>query len=214
MNDNTLLIATAIALFILLFSTSPVSIPVYIISLKHRTDRLKACMTRLHGVYPHIIDAVDGRTLTGPRPHKKLTKGEIGCFMSHVKALSDIASSSAPYGLVLEDDAILLTFPDCLKWIKKLPKEWEVLSLGCNYTLKNGEHVAPGLVRMNDQFLHGTHAILYSKAGARRLVKHALSTGVTEPYDIWLSHNATIYLTVPSHATVANVHDTDTQSLR
>lgn len=209
-------VAILIAATVVLMCPSPASVPVYIISLSHRGDRLKACLARHHHiVHPRVIEGVNGSTLTVPIP-EKLTRGEVGCFMSHIKALRAIASSSAPYALVLEDD-VILSFPECLAWIDKLPADWEVLSLGCNWEPETNDQVAPGLVRMNAQPLYGTQAILYSKAGARRIAERAMATGVSEAYDIWLPKSVPhlqMYVNVPSQAGIVDVYDTDTQRLR
>jgi GR25 family glycosyltransferase involved in LPS biosynthesis len=49
--------------------------------------------------------AVDGQLET--HEPKFLSKGAIGCWKSHVNAMRRIAESKAPFGLILEDDAVL-----------------------------------------------------------------------------------------------------------
>jgi GR25 family glycosyltransferase involved in LPS biosynthesis len=48
--------------------------------------------------------AVDGQLET--HEPKFLSKGAIGCWKSHVNAMRRIAESKAPFGLILEDDAV------------------------------------------------------------------------------------------------------------
>jgi len=87
---------------------------VYVINLPSATDR-KARMQSMVGSYQSsLVVAVDGRAL--PKQDlatytkdavRKLLPGEVGCFLSHVKAMGQIAAGEDSWGLVLEDDAEL-----------------------------------------------------------------------------------------------------------
>lgn len=95
-------------------------IAAFIIHL-HRAKARRPQVERILSDCPvpaQIIDAVDGRTLAqaaidqvysreslyAPRYPFALTVGEIGCFLSHRKALQAIVAAGLPAGLVLEDD--------------------------------------------------------------------------------------------------------------
>ena len=75
-----------------------------------------------------FVDAVVGKDLPDDE-RRNLTKdvvcnvegtyamrpGEIGCFLSHVKALKQVANGTTAWGLILEDDALLED-----GWLQKL----------------------------------------------------------------------------------------------
>lgn len=100
------------------------------------------------------IDAVDGKTiditqyvaqesykdlLTAERNgyrlrHYELTRGAVGCYLSHIKALEEAQKSNKEYAIIFEDDVRLLTndvLADLNEQLTKIPKTWDVLLLGC-----------------------------------------------------------------------------------
>ncbi|MGI9915860.1 glycosyltransferase family 25 protein [Vibrio owensii] len=97
---------------------------VSIISLKehnHRAERLIADLNESGMTNVSITDAVNGKELTAIeyfnnmkcinsklRGRKTLTPSELGCFMSHKKAIEEFLSSDNETLIVLEDDVSLL----------------------------------------------------------------------------------------------------------
>ncbi|MWN90077.1 hypothetical protein GQ597_05075 [Gilliamella sp. Pra-s65] len=74
-----------------------------------------------------IYNAVDGNALSEEfiqnavydYPNNFLTKGEIGCALSHINVYKKIIQNNLPYALVLEDDAVLdEKLPDFLNSFK------------------------------------------------------------------------------------------------
>ena len=80
---------------------------VQVINLERRPDRLARMTAQLEkaGLSFEVQVAVDGQLET--HEPKFLSKGAIGCWKSHVNAMRRIAESKAPFGLILEDDAVL-----------------------------------------------------------------------------------------------------------
>lgn len=91
----------------------------YVINLASAVDRWRDMQARLHeaGVPFERIDAVRGRDLPQPYPdfdepgHRRRTgrrpiPAEIGCYLSHLKAIDAFLETGHSHGLVLEDDAI------------------------------------------------------------------------------------------------------------
>ena len=98
---------------------------IYIINLKKRADKRAAMETRLRNLQVKIehefIEAIDGGLIDtewlekndaaplidwrDPKIHRPLTRGEIGCMLSHIIAYDKIIESGKP-GLIIEDDAI------------------------------------------------------------------------------------------------------------
>jgi GR25 family glycosyltransferase involved in LPS biosynthesis len=187
---------------------------IYIINLKSRPDRLAGMLSRIRTTPPpQIIPAVDGRTL--PASTTELTRGEIGCFKSHIEALSAFVNQSKPYGIILEDDAKLQlpeSYGDIIAVMQDAPSDWGLLSLGCNYFPKKqrrARSIAKRLYKLNGSYLLGTHAILYTKQAASALLDEVFNAKFefVLPWDLWLSriHVPTkLYVVHPAIATPAN----------
>lgn len=94
-----------------------VDIPVFVVNLERDTARresiLKEC--RKYAIEPEIINAVYGKSLTDEElsvmvmDHEEngLTRGEIGCSLSHISIYNRMVHDSIPIALVLEDDAVI-----------------------------------------------------------------------------------------------------------
>lgn len=86
------------------------ALPIYVINLDRRPDRLAAITADLDrlGLAFERIKAIDGRELQddlGPEP--LLNLAEKACVLSHAKALRRLLESDHPAALILEDDAEL-----------------------------------------------------------------------------------------------------------
>ena len=72
--------------------------------------------------------------------HYQLTKGGIGCYLSHVKIWENILKNNYKYALIFEDDAKVP--PNISKIIetelKFIPNDWDIVLLGyiCNKCMK------------------------------------------------------------------------------
>lgn len=145
-----------------------------------------------------IIDAVDGRLLSEEYlkeniynyPDCKLTKGEIGCSLSHLKIYEKIVNENIPVALILEDDAIFMDDPSsCLETIEqhvsKNSKNVYLLS-GClgsyftNETIKMGNYT---FYKAYEAFL--THGYVITQNAANNLLK--LQKTIKFEADKWYS---------------------------
>jgi glycosyl transferase family 25 len=124
---------------------SPTDISIRIISLVRSVERrenVSRCMAAIQLPF-EFIDAVDGRVLTDEDLARKtdaarmvaaigrpMTRGEIGCSLSHLEACRQLLASDAPATLVLEDDCqpdeTLVRF---LSAADNLPAGWDVIHL-------------------------------------------------------------------------------------
>lgn len=93
------------------------SLPVYVINLDRRPDRLAIVTDNLNriGLAFTRIAAVDGRTLVNDPAVRQMGPGHAACFRSHQKAMSALLGSGAPAALILEDDVgVASTVPKIL----------------------------------------------------------------------------------------------------
>lgn len=89
----------------------------YIINLKDNIDRRDAMEKQLENANLNyqFIEAVKGSDLTDEQIKSKvlnypdclLTKGEIGCALSHINIYQKMVDENIEYALILEDDAIV-----------------------------------------------------------------------------------------------------------
>lgn len=99
--------------------TQAVTIAAYLINLDRSPDRLAAMVPQLDtlGLPWRRIPAVDGKLEGAPwrdydghffarRWGKDHSPGAYGCYMSHVRALTEFVSDEAEFGLIVEDDAV------------------------------------------------------------------------------------------------------------
>lgn len=115
----------------------------FLINLDTATDR------RVHmeqafaatGMELERVSAIDGRTLVLPHPaysqslyhryHGRTTKpGEIGCYLSHIKAMEAFLATGDSHGLICEDDLVLTPeFERVLDAAMRTAGAWNVLRL-------------------------------------------------------------------------------------
>lgn len=171
----------------------------YVISLDRSADRLQAMAAQLDalGIAWSHVPAVDGYTL-GELPWpgydhraydinwgKSHHPGEVGCFMSHVRALETFLAGGADYGLILEDDGILeADFNDVLADLVARPDAWDVVKLAGKHSgmpavverLPHGRSLVAFLQRQT-----GSAAYLVNRKAAQAYVEKLLPMRV--PYD-------------------------------
>jgi GR25 family glycosyltransferase involved in LPS biosynthesis len=130
----------------------------YLINLNRRPDRLERFMqTYMASDMKNIsilkINGVDGSEIdvnkvplsevakgelkqietTGFRSkHYQLTRGAIGCYLSHVKVWRDIIENEHAHGLIFEDDVnVPVDINEKIqKSMKDIPKDWDIILFG------------------------------------------------------------------------------------
>ena len=134
------------------------------------------------------VEGVDGRSLgtieelveegvyAGGDELNCLTRGQIGCFLSHRKAWQRVVDAGFPTALIAEDDCRLTPHPDTVRYLDRVVREeldfpWELLYLGRNPALcmTVGKPVRPHLVRTGKTW--GLFAYVVTLEGARKLLR-------------------------------------------
>ncbi|GLP95586.1 glycosyltransferase family 25 protein [Paraferrimonas sedimenticola] len=183
--------------------------PILLINLDRSTDRLARCQQLLSdaGVEFERISAVDGGQLSeqqleqyAPKAladdlyYRRLTPGEIGCYLSHRKAWQIMVERQYPYAIILEDDfEVSGDISQTIAHIGRLDKsseDWFFLKLACDdkrlksirYRRPLGEMTLATFSKQSS----GTSAQAVSLKGAKRLLKH--SQTFARPIDIDLQH--------------------------
>ncbi len=177
--------------------------PIWIISLSRSADRraiMADHMKRL-GLPYEFVDAVDGSKLSAEElaavysreeavRHlgRPLTRGEIGCSLSHLEACRRLIDSGLEEAIVLEDDVILdPALESVMERRRLLPDGWDlvhlhvgdpghepIVSIWGKRSL-GGSHRA---VRFTTQ-VDGAYGYLLRRGAAERILKHG--------YPVWLA---------------------------
>jgi GR25 family glycosyltransferase involved in LPS biosynthesis len=137
-------------------------------------------------------DSSGGRTY-----HYELTKGAVGCYLSHVGVWEMLVrDNDCNFYVVFEDDALVP--PNGVKFdlqatVQSAPRDWDVLLLGY---IRTSPHVARGDAADFERVAHfwGTHAYVISKAGAAKALEGWKASGLTMQIDsamsVMASHDA------------------------
>ncbi len=120
--------------------------PVLVINLDRSPRRLAGITAQLDalGLPFHRIAAADGLALSANEHqrhyctvlnrrlyHKSLSAGEIGCYISHLRAWQWLLDSGFERAVILEDDAVLgENFRTMLDLLPYVPPPWDVVKLG------------------------------------------------------------------------------------
>ncbi len=178
------------------------SIPmnVYVINLKRNTKRLQEFKqmydySDMSNMNINIIEAVDGKSLqkdelnlyivpelldalyyidkTGEKPESDyLTRGMIGCYLSHLNIYKDFVKSDKEFAMILEDDAVFNTpyiYQTILDYMNIVPDDWDIILLGYIniFDKKNMSEKCDKIYRF-----WGTQGYIISKKGAQKMLDH------------------------------------------
>lgn len=184
-----------------------VIIHTYIVNLEHRQDRYKKLYNILKNVNLPIgweLDINRINASTGNEDYvstysdwqtneifhdgkvretaeywlRPVTKGEIGCYMSHVTTILDkiapynTSGADKHYFLMLEDDANFNTFElffDIKKRLHELPKNWDLFYLG--YAFVNDAHRKVNENIYQTGYTYQTHAYMITQEAAIKMAQ-------------------------------------------
>lgn len=194
---------------------------IYVINLDRSSDRWVSIKEHLEtlGLSPTRLSAVDAREMSEHDLHlsynKTLNKNdyfiplkaaEIGCFLSHQKALKVfLTQSEKPFAIILEDDVEFIHPPQQLVnlWLKVLESAQPVMLKLYKRRAVWGRSIAmddinkiiqPHLVPL------GTQAQLVNRAAAQKLVDafHQFGMPVDVAYQHWWQHGVKTLVTLPN----------------
>ncbi len=190
------------------------SIEIRVINLERSKDRLDLIRSDLDsaGLQWTRLDAIEldnSSFLRHPMYRRKrsrsvnnrdLTRGELGCFLSHMAALNEFLDGTKDYLLVLEDDVLVasdaasdfLGLPQLLD--SKLGKAWHCANLTMSYDKRYRTLFVFNSIQLRRAFYFPllASALLWSRQGARDFLDSVLRSGIYLPFDDQVrSHLAT-----------------------
>lgn len=192
------------------FSSEELFDQAYVINLQRRPDRMSNFLEHYNSSdmsrVPFVkFEAIDGSQLdiervplselaraelkeietTGFRSkHYQLTKGAIGCYLSHVKIWEDVMQKGHDIVLILEDDAkvpsdILHKMNQC---IVQIPVDWDVVLLGyiCNECVEHSSY------KKVERFML-THSYLITRTAIDKILETKSLFPITQQIDSYMS---------------------------
>ncbi len=123
---------------------------------------------------------------------RDLTKGELGCLLSHRAIYQHMVDAHLEHAIVLEDDAILENdFPDVIDALMAVPIKWDLIRfLASPKAYRQGRGIGAlrgpySLTRLTKAY-GGAYAYLLTRHAARTLLRHMQSNWL--PVDILHGH--------------------------
>jgi GR25 family glycosyltransferase involved in LPS biosynthesis len=183
---------------------------IYLLNLKRRPDRLYSFLqcyntSDLKNIQITKFNSIDGSKInldtvpltnlaklemkqletTGFRhKHYQLTKGAIGCYLSHVKVWEHIYTLNIQSALIFEDDA--RPPPNTLhaikRFMKTVPDDWDIILLGkyCNDCADMGTYH-----KVNRFIL--LHAYIISRRGVEKIIQADSLFPISQQLDAFIS---------------------------
>jgi glycosyl transferase, family 25 len=171
-----------------------VELPIAVINLNHRPDRMETLSTRMAPIGLNRLiraPAVNGRELSAnqiraflgaavstiddaPRSHLTLTRPAIGCFMSHLAVWRWVIANNMPRVLVFEDDAVPGVNFDPARFravLASIPESAGLVFFGSIIMNGLAEEATDGeFARL--YYFNGTFAYLITPSACRSLIFH------------------------------------------
>ena len=195
-------------------------LPIFVISLARAAARREKMRRQLEEMNLNhtVIDAVDGATLDLSQyadrlrfdkwkflRGRELSRGEIGCFLSHYQLWESLAANKTECALVLEDDPVLdKNFAEVAAAAAQVKWRWDVILLSSRKRYKVDRVLCPlphnrRLVRYNKR-VGTTRAYLINLGGARKLlgICRDISAPIDWRYAEWWANNLEFYAVDPA----------------
>ncbi|XP_006119070.2 inactive glycosyltransferase 25 family member 3 isoform X1 [Pelodiscus sinensis] len=168
---------------------------IFLINLVRRPDRRQRMLSSLHEleIEPLVVDAVDGSALNSsdiknlgvdllpgyydPFSGRTLTKGEVGCFLSHYYIWKEIVARGLEKSVVFEDDVrfevyfkVRLTrLMEELEWAQL---DWDLIYLGRKQVNSEDEEPVEDVRNLVvAEYSYWTLAYIISQRGAQKLIR-------------------------------------------
>ena len=180
---------------------------IYLINLDKSQSRLKNSAEKLQqqNISFQRLSAIDGRELSesdlyqhyckkvnSTSYHTALSRGEIGCYLSHRKAWRKIADGDQPYGIVLEDDFYLSgDLNQSIATINEINFPWDLIKLSAYQSRVRKINYRHKLSDQYDLVVHnktmsGGAATAITKQAAKKLLEKTNKFG--RPIDTDIQH--------------------------
>lgn len=198
-------------------------IPILYINLNRAIDRKNKIEEILNNNNLNYkrIEAIDGINLDYTELKKmynfrKISKNEVACVLSHIKAIQYAFDNNYDYVLIMEDDCsfeYLEYKTETLKELMKINNDWEILQLGiiCD---KNLHDMFINLFSKNKlikscYYSLGAVAYLINRNGMTKILNHFIKTKNLKVADEYIYELTKTYISMPYFTQYANEFKSD-----
>nr|XP_060613147.1 probable inactive glycosyltransferase 25 family member 3 [Anolis sagrei ordinatus] len=167
---------------------------IFLINLVRRPDRRQRMLDALLEleIEPLVVNAVDGSALNSsdikklgvdllpgyydPFSGRTLTKGEVGCFLSHHHIWKEIVEQGLERSIVLEDDVRFEAYFKERLWrlmdnLELVQMDWDLIYLGRKQVNSDAEELVEDVRNLVvPEYSYWTLAYIISRQGAQKLV--------------------------------------------
>ncbi|XP_026801744.3 procollagen galactosyltransferase 1 [Pangasianodon hypophthalmus] len=169
---------------------------VFMINLQRRSDRRERMLRalRMQGIDCKIVAAVDGKAMNVSEIHsmgihmlpgysdpyhgRPLTKGELGCFLSHYNIWKEIAERGLKTSLVIEDDLRFEIFfkrrlKNLMSEVEREGLDWDLIYIGRKrMQVDHPEKAVPNIHNLVEaDYSYWTLGYMMSLQGAKKLLR-------------------------------------------
>ena len=197
--------------------------PIYIINLDRSKDRHKFMKDQMNDykiTNYKFISAVDGKKIKKRENNMydyedisflnnddTVTNGELGCTLSHLKAISEVLKNNNDYAIICEDDADLFWVRTWDRTIKNIvddaPEDWEWISL---YLSKPKMYDQESFyIDFFENDLYSTTFYIINRNGCQKIMekyfldnKFILDKNIIQSHK-WKSHRKTRYVVADAY---------------
>jgi GR25 family glycosyltransferase involved in LPS biosynthesis len=192
------------------------NIPIYWINLDSEIERKIRFETVInnYGIFNKRISAIVGNNIDineikkSYKINKKISKNEIACTLSHIKAIREAYNDNLEYVIIMEDDCnfeYLENKKYSLYNLKNENNDWDIIQLCitakdninneiCDYFKNNKLH----LMKIPDLYeCWGTVSYLLNKRGMQKIIYNFDKNKNIKVSDITIYKNLNRYLTLP-----------------
>ena len=147
-------------------------------NINKQMKKLNKQINIFNGIIGKNINKLDEYDKNIKLNYKFKTKGELGCYLSHLMLIKKAINSNKKYTVILEDDFTIVTKDlnqKILDITKKLNDNFDIIYLGNLYESKS-EKIVDNIYKKSDIIpLLGTHALLINNKNALFIYNNLLN---------------------------------------
>ena len=202
-------------------------LPTFIINMEQDREKKEHMIRLCHkkNISPTFINATIGSELHSRQTNDihdfehvnhRLSKGEIGCALSHISIYKTIIKNKTPVSLILEDDIdIVVDIESLLNQLIIFPRKWHTIHLG-HHSISSRTRPTQGskwnISKLSNQYelllpcevSGGTYGYLINFSGAKKLLSELSS--LDKPIDHYTGSNKHCNLLL-LYPPVIKIHD-------
>lgn len=186
---------------------------IFLITLT-KLPRFNRIKERLNGLDYEVFEGLDGEIINKndyTSLGSKLTRGQLGCTVSHVKLYEKISNEPYEKILILEDDCVFLdNIENFANSYQQLPENWNIIYLGWEAAnlIPNYSSNLCELSNSFPAFVHCTHCFGITKDFAKLCYKENLNYNFTADgllTHMMIKNNFKMYGIIPKVAIPENI---------